>query len=463
MDPDGQTHWMTRCDENADCGELSCICGVCTETCTASDECSIGEGSEASCQRTDSVLDTTACTLAQAAARVCVPRCEAQRDCNGVASDLTCTSDDVCAVDDHQVIDTDGSVPVDQDATIEEQAPPVTGPVTPIELACDEDGNLDGTGTFEVVVSGDFGGALAIASSGTIFSTGLLDTYNSAFRVVDGEIEAFGMELWELQRIFIAGDELITGKSDGYEATVAATHLETQAKLTLAREDALNLKELTADDDAVYWVAQLGQDPVRSALWRSPRVPGESLLLAELDGYASELVVINDDLFFFGSIDGNYDLIRIAKDGSSGSALEANEVPQNAGRLRTDGQHLFFALHDEMDDLGNPIPGDRGIVRMDPVTLDYEMVLSSGEDQPAQMIVGGPYVYWTTDHTTQDFEPILKLWRGAKSGSGAPQQLGTIEAYTDTFAEHDGQLYWISTCRIGNDGTIKSHIVRTTD
>lgn len=42
-----QTNWLRLCDSNADCGELECVCGVCSSGCTTDAQCS--ELSGASC------------------------------------------------------------------------------------------------------------------------------------------------------------------------------------------------------------------------------------------------------------------------------------------------------------------------------------------------------------------------------------------------------------------------------
>jgi len=45
---DGVTHWLTDCETSAECGELSCLCGVCTRSCEASAQCS-DLGADARC------------------------------------------------------------------------------------------------------------------------------------------------------------------------------------------------------------------------------------------------------------------------------------------------------------------------------------------------------------------------------------------------------------------------------
>lgn len=45
---DTNTNWLKRCDEDADCGGLACLCSVCTATCSEDDACA-GRGAAALC------------------------------------------------------------------------------------------------------------------------------------------------------------------------------------------------------------------------------------------------------------------------------------------------------------------------------------------------------------------------------------------------------------------------------
>jgi len=45
---DSNTHWLDQCSKDADCGKLSCRCGVCTRECTAGSECT-DLGASATC------------------------------------------------------------------------------------------------------------------------------------------------------------------------------------------------------------------------------------------------------------------------------------------------------------------------------------------------------------------------------------------------------------------------------
>jgi hypothetical protein len=60
---DGVTHWLRDCDTSAECGEMQCLCGVCTRSCEEDDACS-DLGARAECASTDidgCSLDTKVC------------------------------------------------------------------------------------------------------------------------------------------------------------------------------------------------------------------------------------------------------------------------------------------------------------------------------------------------------------------------------------------------------------------
>lgn len=62
--PDSSTHWLSACDEDDDCGGLSCLCGVCTRECDEVAMCS-GLGATAVC------AEVAGCGVAQVCAREC--------------------------------------------------------------------------------------------------------------------------------------------------------------------------------------------------------------------------------------------------------------------------------------------------------------------------------------------------------------------------------------------------------
>lgn len=78
---DSSTHWLRRCSTNTECGQLSCVYGVCTKACEASSECATLRAG-ALCQP---LSDTS-----QASLSVCTASCTASSDCHSIAADLQC-------------------------------------------------------------------------------------------------------------------------------------------------------------------------------------------------------------------------------------------------------------------------------------------------------------------------------------------------------------------------------------
>ncbi len=73
---DSQTNWLKSCQISADCGVLSCVCGVCTQTCETDASCTQTKG--ASCIKASDPGVVTQCgATPPEAAGICMPRCEA--------------------------------------------------------------------------------------------------------------------------------------------------------------------------------------------------------------------------------------------------------------------------------------------------------------------------------------------------------------------------------------------------
>jgi hypothetical protein len=77
----GKTNWSVRCSSDLDCGDRTCVCGVCTRECGAALAC---DGAfTGSCVGTDSASGQLLCNAHETdiPARVCLPRCAADADC----------------------------------------------------------------------------------------------------------------------------------------------------------------------------------------------------------------------------------------------------------------------------------------------------------------------------------------------------------------------------------------------
>ena len=78
---DSNTHWLEPCRRDADCGELACVCGQCTQPCENDGACG--------------VLPGASCALANACAPSndapsCVAECVRDADCAAVREGLEC-------------------------------------------------------------------------------------------------------------------------------------------------------------------------------------------------------------------------------------------------------------------------------------------------------------------------------------------------------------------------------------
>ncbi|HWZ87571.1 MAG TPA: hypothetical protein VNW92_01940 [Polyangiaceae bacterium] len=70
------TNWLVTCSSSADCGGASCVCGMCTVSCSAADACTASAGVCAS-----SFAATTQCS-GQVNAGICMAACTQESDCD---------------------------------------------------------------------------------------------------------------------------------------------------------------------------------------------------------------------------------------------------------------------------------------------------------------------------------------------------------------------------------------------
>ena len=83
-----QTNWLVVCDSAEDCGELECLCGVCTSACESDSSCAGLEGASCVPVSEDGPIAFCGGALEQG---LCLPRCEAS------CADGTSCIDGVCA------------------------------------------------------------------------------------------------------------------------------------------------------------------------------------------------------------------------------------------------------------------------------------------------------------------------------------------------------------------------------
>jgi hypothetical protein len=78
---DSSTHWLLRCNTDAECGPLECICGACTKACTEPSACP--NAAVAECV----AVSGTECGYSEP---VCTAECQVDTDCGAVRAGLTC-------------------------------------------------------------------------------------------------------------------------------------------------------------------------------------------------------------------------------------------------------------------------------------------------------------------------------------------------------------------------------------
>lgn len=83
-----QTNWLIQCDVSSECGELSCLCGACTQACQA-DTCDDAPGSVCVPQTDPGVV--ALCGGMEAPSALCLPRCG-----DGVCEEGTVCVSGVC-------------------------------------------------------------------------------------------------------------------------------------------------------------------------------------------------------------------------------------------------------------------------------------------------------------------------------------------------------------------------------
>jgi hypothetical protein len=74
------TNWLVACKSSADCGGASCICGICTVSCSTADACSESSGICAS-----SFAATTQCS-GEANPGICMASCSQESDCDAAST-----------------------------------------------------------------------------------------------------------------------------------------------------------------------------------------------------------------------------------------------------------------------------------------------------------------------------------------------------------------------------------------
>jgi len=88
------TNWLVACSSSAECGDASCVCGICTKSCSASEACAANAGLCSS-----DFAASTQCSVATPA--LCLAACTVASDCDAghtcVAGSCVVDASDTCA------------------------------------------------------------------------------------------------------------------------------------------------------------------------------------------------------------------------------------------------------------------------------------------------------------------------------------------------------------------------------
>lgn len=458
LDPDGQTHWMTRCDERSDCGELECLCGVCTEACSASAACA-ATGGAAVCS---SATESGACEADDV--RVCLPACDRQADCDAVAGGLVCAADSTCQRAAWIDAATLEDAAVAGDSAIEHDGSTMTG--TPIEVACSE--TLTETGGVELVFQDELVESFVVGADGEPFVIKGDDVDPSRRFVVQpslGGVQLLVPAYIHLQKLGEAELFIAASTEARDRVVVGAIGLVSSEQVAFGSATLSEPRGLAFDADWLYWAAYVDADPtdemkpMATQIWRSPREPGSSSeLLAELDNdiLHDSLQRVGDTLYF--ALNGPLGAQFLRVGGSSSSALDvsiASATPGGFGvsplrinSLRADDTDVFLAVTTDDATL------NRGIARFNPASGSLELLFRT-EDEPVDLLPYGEHVYWVATADGQ----AHTLLRGRKDGSGDVEALATGFGYPPgdmrpALGAEGSSIYWIVRCSSEPNGYV---------
>jgi hypothetical protein len=398
---DGQTHWMKSCDADDDCGELSCVCGLCTEACDADEAC--GRENAACAERT-AIFGEGACETGGSESRVCA----LSRDTE-VAS----------------------------------------------ELACTPDGELQGTGDYEIVLSEPTLHDFTIAGDGTIYVSA--EAQLTLMRLTDTGLTTVGEGIHGISHFQSDGDELFALRllpSD--EVAVVQIDPGGQAVRELARTPNLDRDAvgLEVEGGWVYWIVHpRNVVPVAAEIWRAPRESGASVLVARIEAQVEGrgLALLGDDLFVVGrAAAGAFNLYRAPKNG--GAVPELIDAPRGLRIVRSDGESLFIGLSLILN-ADPPVAGPLGLARFDANTREVAMI-ASAETSPHSLTFDDDDVYWAHDSWIGSPPLANRVVRSRADGTSV--DLAAVQGIVSPVAVHDGAVYGLISC----DGSAIQHLVR---
>lgn len=481
----GQSHWLEECRSDAECGELSCVCGLCTERCTSDSAC----GDEIEAQCVDPEQLAFASCGSNASQGICVPVCDSDSDCSALSEELTCSEalcrpkvamamdsgmmDSSMTAPDSSMMEPDSSMTIEDsgstkdamamdsgmldssmmapdsgmtmedagsipDGTFASDAtfdPDASVGVLPVLVCADSELDRSQAPTVEVIgVRGPNDPSWVLAGNGLVYRADPDQDDVLMYGASSSEPEAFPVPQTRLTHLVTDGDAIYYGAAPSGSVRVGRIDMDDSSHVYLALEEQSNMLTLVMVPGGLLFMAHDAGSDTTASLYRIGREPGPSELLAVQQGQVISLTVLGSSAYYivFGDEPGDgRQLYRVSAEASS--VPEAlGEPTLGLGDLVTDGLSLFATIGEDFDSLGNPIDG-QGVVRVSTVDGSLEM-LHEVDSMEGGLIVSGTDLYFAGR-------------RGDERGvfrartAGAPELVAAIDARVFGLTAGEGYLY----------------------
>ena len=406
----GQSHWLQSCDDDADCPELRCICGVCSLECESDDACT--SASSFSCGTGALLADSNRCDDAPAETRLCLPAAFVP-----TADASTDEQRDADQVPDAESIG-DASTAHAGDADTGTVEPPPLD-IEPFHVECDAiNGGTLPEGVELFASSSVEIGSITFSGNAMSWSEGY-DTHYRASPTDD--IQTFtlqSMPVLDGPEIFFA-----VGKS------IAKVTIDSGEVVNLGAATSGTISGPTLDESSVYWVASASLTTGTNRLMRSDRDPGDTVRVASITGSGLQIVDTIGDYVFVGirdyaTSDQAWQLARIAKSGST--EIETIGEQHELKRVISNGTDLFTFISTSSGTPGMP-PGDNRILRVDRTDGTLHTLFDTQRVEQRAFAADDGWVYWVANTSFSTIEQAL--WAGRNDGLGEPIMLA--EGWTE--------------------------------
>lgn len=334
---------------------------------------------------------------------------------------------------------------------------PATAALPPVAPPTANDGQLDCAAIkAEQVPQGidrfaSFAGVTVLSTDATrVHGVRFGESWEELWSLADPTMEAVvaTTHLDAVQVVVPDGDEIFfNSASSGSDVVVSKVNTKTGEVLHIAREDYANVNALTVVGDRVFWLANVSRAaPGSTALFQTEREPGETLMLARIDGDGgvhNSLVHLGNALYFavYAPDWTTSQLYRLSFDEDSKGVERVGEPAGIAG-LATDGVDLYAALIPTRDRLGNAI-GPRGVARVDLEDGSFELLFPDLQQAAGMLAVDGTSIHWMTPPQ----ERKAQLWTAKKDGSEPPRSIAQgWEHGSVSLVQNAAGLFWTVTC-----------------